>query len=107
MSRTAETAENLSRGAGHLAEGIGMVLGSVADILDRVHRETSPPMGELCVALVRRRASPERLRSWAESLSRGAHDLLTLAERIERARHAAAGTGHGDNRTRSVEGRHS
>lgn len=107
MSKTAETAENLSRGAGHLAEGIGMVLGSVADILDRVHRETSPPMGELCVALERRRVRPEQLRRWAERLSRGAHDLLALADRLEGARNAIDSRGYRDDRSGPSKGRDS
>lgn len=83
---TVESAVRAVRGAAALAAGSSMLTETVADVLDRVHRETSPPMGQLCVALERRRVRSQQLRYWAESLQRGANDLLRLADRLDEAR---------------------
>lgn len=84
-----QTAVRAVRGTAAVVSGGSLLAESVADILDRVHRDTSPAMGRLCIALERRRVSPFQLRAWAESLQRGAHDLLKLAETLERARDGA------------------
>ena len=96
MRELARTAVQAVRGAAAVAVGGGMLAESVADILDRVHRETSPPMGDLCVALERRRVRPAQLRSWAEAMARGASDLLKLADRLEEARSAVTDSRHRD-----------
>lgn len=89
MSKSAQavdTAIGAVRGTAAIAAGASMLAASVASTLDMVHRDTSEPMGELCIALVRRRVRSAQLRSWAERLQRGAHDLLALAERMDEAK---------------------
>jgi hypothetical protein len=59
---------------------------SIAEVLERVHRETSPHLGRLCIALERRVIKAEDLIAWARCLRRGADDLDILARRLNRAR---------------------
>jgi len=70
--------------------GIAALVGSVmaetiAETLERVHEQSSPAMGQLCIALEKRRIRPDTIRSWAGALRRGSEDLLALAERMERS----------------------
>ena len=55
---------------------------SVADALARVHREVSPAMGYLCVALERRVIRTRDLLSCAEALRRAAEQIEDLAHKL-------------------------
>lgn len=57
---------------------------TVQEILEKVHKDTSPAMGQLCIALERRNIRREQLISWAESLERGASRLRHLAEELRK-----------------------
>lgn len=72
------------RGMAAIAWGGSVVAETVGDALERVYRQTSPAMGQLCIALERRRVRPETVRSWAKTLRQGSEDLLKLAERMEK-----------------------
>jgi hypothetical protein len=66
-----------------IARGTAIVMESVGDSLERVHREVSPAMGDMAIALARRRTRADQLRSWAKTLRRGADDLERVALRME------------------------
>jgi len=74
------------RGMAAIAWGGAVVAETVGDALERVHRQTSPAMGQLCIALERRRIRPETVREWARTLRQGSDDLLKLAERMEKTK---------------------
>lgn len=57
---------------------------TVGESLERISRETSPVLGQVCIALERRRIRPDTLREWAAGLRRGAADLERLADRVEK-----------------------
>ena len=52
--------------------------------LKRIHRQVSPSMGQLAIAIERRKVRIQQLRLWAETLQRGAADLYVMANRMER-----------------------
>ncbi len=55
---------------------------SISSIIARVHREISPHMGNLCIALEQKRVKPTMLDAWVRCLKRGADDLERLAIRL-------------------------
>ena len=72
------------RGMAAIAWGGAVVAETVGDALERVHRQTSPAMGQLCLALEKRRVRPDTIRDWARTLRQGSEDLLKLAEKMEK-----------------------
>lgn len=74
------------RGMAAIAWGGAVVAETVGEALERVHRQTSPAMGQLCIALERRRIRPETVKDWATTLRQGSEDLLKLAERMEKSK---------------------
>lgn len=74
----------IARGAAVAAWGAAVVAETVGDTLERIHRETAPTMGQICMTIERRRTRPEQLREWATVLRRASSELLILAERLEK-----------------------
>ena len=83
LSGQTDRAPGLVRGVARVAGVTSSVAESVGDVLERVHRQISPPMGDLCMALERRRARIDAVRYWAWVLRQGARGREKLAESME------------------------
>lgn len=55
----------------------------IEESLAKVHKEVSPSLGELCIALSRRNVSMGRIRIWIVQLRKAADDLERLCGRME------------------------
>ena len=58
--------------------------GGTEAALSRVHRDVEAAMGQLCLALVRRRLSRGEVTRWVAALREAADELAQLAEQLRK-----------------------
>lgn len=59
---------------------------TTGEALERIHKDTAPALGYLSLTISRRSVRPAQLRSWADTLERGARELRALATTLENKR---------------------
>ena len=75
---------NIVKNLSILTAGASGMLESIAEALERIHRDTAPTIGHLSLTIQKRKINPHTLKVWSNSLKRGSEELLKLAEKMEK-----------------------